>query len=101
MQTVLILLLLLSCTVSSLIHTNHRTKISLRNCQKPSGDDFEIPQSEFKEYLSYSTKKVGKKVVAVGDLRGLVLLDADGVQRSVGEITGDDKSIVVFLRHLG
>jgi hypothetical protein len=27
--------------------------------------------------------------------------DANGVQRSIGEIIGEDKSIVVFLRHLG
>jgi hypothetical protein len=45
--------------------------------------------------------KVGDKMVTGNTFRELELLDLYGTKRSINEVMGPDKSVVIFLRHLG
>ena len=44
---------------------------------------------------------IGNKLVTASILKNLELTDYEGKKRQVGSLTGEDKSVVVFLRHLG
>ena len=50
---------------------------------------------------SLSTKVVGDVTVDVNLLQNLVLNDANGNKKKLGTVMGKDKSVVIFLRHLG
>lgn len=39
--------------------------------------------------------------VSANLVKSLELFDKDGTQKKLGSLMGDDKSVVVFLRHLG
>lgn len=44
---------------------------------------------------------IGGKTVTAKLLKSFSLTNADGGKTKVGDLTGQDKSVVVFLRHLG
>jgi len=48
-----------------------------------------------------TTKVVGDVTVDVNLLQNLVLNDANGNKKKLGTVMGKDKSVVIFLRHLG
>lgn len=45
--------------------------------------------------------KVGEKMVNADTFRDFELLDLYGTKRSINEVMGPGKSVVIFLRHLG
>jgi len=45
--------------------------------------------------------KVGDALVNVNLMKSLELTDANGVKKKLGDVMGNGKSVVVFLRHLG
>lgn len=81
----------------------------------------EETESGFSAYLKDTTVDVGKVMVSTPALRcggsngvsplptsgclfscrRLAMTSADGVSTKVGDVIGDDKAVVVFLRHLG
>ena len=45
--------------------------------------------------------KVGDALVNVNLMKSLELTDANGIKKKLGDVMGNGKSVVVFLRHLG
>jgi len=45
--------------------------------------------------------KIGTTAVSAKKLKDLSLINASGTTKKVGELSGDSKSIIIFLRHLG
>jgi hypothetical protein len=50
---------------------------------------------------SSKTVEINGKVISATLLKSLQLTNADGKKAKVGDLTGNGKSVVVFLRHLG
>jgi len=64
-------------------------------------DNEDHEQENFTEYLKRTTKYVQGNMVAPPLLRNLEMTSASGAKKAIGDIVGDDLSVVVFLRHLG
>lgn len=64
-------------------------------------DSEDHEQENFVDYLKRTTKNVQGNMVAPTLLRNLEMTSASGTKKAIGDIIGEDLSVVVFLRHLG
>ena len=58
-------------------------------------------QYSSKLFSTINQKTVGNKEVSAVTLKNLILTDYKGEKRRIGDLINKDKSVVVFLRHLG
>lgn len=57
--------------------------------------------SKFVSSENGNAVNINGKTVSADTLKGLELTNIDGKRISVGSLTGNGKSVVVFLRHMG
>ena len=58
-------------------------------------------QSDSKLFSTVNKKTIGNKEVSAVTLKNLVLTDYKGEKRRISDLIKKDKSVIVFLRHLG
>lgn len=58
-------------------------------------------QSRSKLFSTVSKKSISNKEVSAVTLKNLILTDYNGEKRRISDLIKKDKSVIVFLRHLG
>ena len=72
-------------THSLILRTTHKTRFCLTNTK------LSLAQNDI--------VKIGTTAVSVMKLKDLSLINASGAAKKVGELSGDSKSIIIFLRY--